>query len=443
MAAFRRLVPPGSFLGNVAVLMSWGLLAQGLNFLLMPLLTRIYDPSQFGLFSVFTNATIFLGVVAAMRYEYAVVLPADDRESALVVWLAIETAVLFALATTAAMLVVGGRMNDWRAMAGIAPWRAWLPVALMLVAAYNAQAYWAIRHRQYARLGLSKLVITVATGATQLGAAWLLGARTGGLLAGLLTGQLTGMAYLAWGSGLSLRLAGQWREILAVAHRYSHFPRYSALGSGLDGISQLLPVAVLTATFGSAAAGHFALADRALRAPSMLLGSSLSQVFFQRLSASRANPAECRRLLWRTWKHLALFGGVPSLVAILFGPWAFALVFGARWAIAGEIARALAPGVFAYFVAFPTSNVIVVFERVGLLLIWQIAYVLLVAGCFLLGPRHGHLSTLQVVWAFSGVLVLLHGASLVLQWHVVGEGASLAGSASLVVAADTSSLSHD
>lgn len=413
--------------------MSWGLLAQGLNVLLVPVLTRIYDPSQFGLFAVFTNATVLLGVVAALRYEFAVVLPESDRDAALIVWVATETAVLFAAAVAAAMVVAGPHVADWRAWARIGPWRYELPLAFLPLAVGSAQAYWAIRHRRFSRLGFSKFVIAIATAALQLGSAWIVGARTGGLIAGLIAGQFAGMIYLAWGSGLPVGLVARWRDTLALARRYSHFPRYAAFGSGLDGISRLLPVAVLTTTFGPVIAGQFALADRALRAPSILLGSPLSQVFFHRLSERRADAVECRRLLRRTWKHLALSGCVPSLIAMLAGPWAFATVFGARWHEAGEAARALAPGVFAYFVAYPTSNVIVVFERLGLLLVWQGAYVGVVAAIFLLGPAYGHLSPSGVIRAFSGALVVLHGANLLLQWHVVGQGLSMSDAGATIV----------
>ena len=443
-ALLRASLRPGSFARNVAVLVSWGLIAQVFSFLLMPLLTRVYNPSQFGLFAVFTNAAVFLGVVAAMRYEYAIVLPSEDRDAALVVWLAVETAVLFALATLLAMMAAGSRVGSWPLTAGIAPWRNWIPLALVLLATYSAQAYWAIRHKQYSRLGRSKLVMAMVTVVVQLTSAWMLGARTGGLVAGLVAGQLAGMAYLAWRNGLSLELADDWSGMLALGRRYSHFPRYAALGSGLDGISQLLPVAVLSATFGAAIAGHFALADRALRAPSILLGSSLSQVFFQRLSESKSNPVECRRLLLRTWKHLAAFGVVPSLVALLLGPWVFALIFGARWQEAGQVAQALAPGVFIYFVAFPTSNVIVVFERVGLLLVWQVVCVGVITAIFLLGPTYGHLARVQVIWAFSIALLLLHGANLILQWYVVGRGLPMSATAAAVVESTRSLvLSHD
>lgn len=415
------VVRPGSFVANIVVLMSWGLAAQALNFVMMPLLTRMYAPGEFGIFAVFTNVSVLLGVVAAMRYEFAVVLPEDDRTGALIVWLSVEAAVLFAFGVGVVATIGGQAVSRVAALRSISAYLPWLALAVALLAAYNAQAYWAIRRKSYARLGFSKLIIAIATGGVQLGLAMTRGASTGALVAGLIVGQLAGMLYLAHGSGLAFSLAAHGREILSLARRYSHFPRYSALGSGLDGISQLIPVALITAGYGAAHGGQYALADRAMRMPSVLLGSSLAQVFYQRLATSRNDPQQCHQLLRRTWSHLAVLGLLPTLVALAVGPWLFATVFGARWHEAGEAARALAPGLFAYFVGFPTSNSIVVFERLGLLLAWQAAYVILVWMVFAFGPAALGLTSIGTLWLFSAALVLLYTASLMMQWHVVEQ----------------------
>jgi O-antigen/teichoic acid export membrane protein len=302
------------------------------------------------------------------------------------------------------------------------PVRAWflcVGLAVSLLAAYNAQTYWAIRQKQYKKLGQSKLVTASVTALLQLGIGVIDGPSVGALICGLLAGQGAGMLFLAIGSGIPISLAGRLGELFRLARKYAHFPKYSALGSGLDGVSQLLPVALIVTAYGSSVGGQYALADRAMRMPSVLLGSSLAQVFFQRLAVSRGNPSECHRLLRRTWTHMALVGLLPTTIVMAIGPWLFAAVFGTGWYEAGRTARALAPGLFAYFVAFPTSNCIVAFERLGLLLAWQAGYVALVWALFRLGPRTFHLSPMALVWAFSAVLVVMYSLSLLLQWNVV------------------------
>ena len=58
-------------------LMAGGALAQALPLLLGPLLTRLYTPTQFGLYHLFMAVAANLAVVACARYEHA--LPMAQR----------------------------------------------------------------------------------------------------------------------------------------------------------------------------------------------------------------------------------------------------------------------------------------------------------------------------------------------------------------------------
>src|SRR4051812_40067791 len=85
-------VESGSSLSHVLTLLSWVTVSQAVSFGMMLVLARLYSPAQFGLFALFTNASVMLGVVAALRYEYAIVLPSDSGEADSIVWLALATA---------------------------------------------------------------------------------------------------------------------------------------------------------------------------------------------------------------------------------------------------------------------------------------------------------------------------------------------------------------
>lgn len=58
---------------------SWALVAQALNLVITLSLTRVYSPQDFGSCALFTSTAVTLGVVAALRCEYAIVLPDEER----------------------------------------------------------------------------------------------------------------------------------------------------------------------------------------------------------------------------------------------------------------------------------------------------------------------------------------------------------------------------
>lgn len=421
---YQRYLQRGTFLANVAILASWGLVAQVLNLVITPVLTRVYSPRDFGIYALFTNTAVTFAVVAGLRYEYAIVLPEEEHDAVRVAWLAL--ALDLAVGVSALFVAVtglGSRIAAALRVPELAPYVTWIAPALTLLGAYAVFTYWAIRHKEYSRLAQSRFVISAVMAASQLLVG--LGAHrsSGGLIAGMIAGQIAGAVFLAISTGFRRPEALDLSAIKTAARRYSHFPKYSAIGSLLDGLSALLPVALLTATFSPAIAGHFAVADRLMRMPSVLLGSSLTQVFYQKIAESRRDPDRCAALMRRTWTRLALVGAIPMLTVVLAGPSLFAFVLGPQWRASGEYAQILSVGLFVHFIAYPTSNGIVAFERLGIMLAWQLLMTVSIIGVFFGSQFLLHDSVKGTLWLFSGSLAVVYTASLAAQWYVVRSAA--------------------
>lgn len=76
-------------LRGISSIVGGSLGGQGLVILSYPLLTRLYDPAEFGLLTVFTAVVGMLGVIAAAALEPAIPIPPDDRTAADVAWAAL------------------------------------------------------------------------------------------------------------------------------------------------------------------------------------------------------------------------------------------------------------------------------------------------------------------------------------------------------------------
>lgn len=407
------------FASNVLVLFSWVVVAQAITMLVMPALTRLYRPDQFGVYSLFTSAAGMVAVVAALRYEYAIVLPAEERESRALVWLGFALAGGTSLTVWIVGSLAGGLVGPDSTLSEMRPWLAWLAAAVLLSAAYSILMYWALRRKAFRSLAISRVVIAIGMAGVQLGAALFIGPYTALLIAAMLIGQMAGVAYLMWQTGFPLAERASISELRAAASRYSTFPKYSALGSLLDGLSALMPVAMLTILFSPAIAGLYAVADKVVRTPSVLFGSSLQQVFYQRLAESRNDPVVCRGLLLRTWRYLVLIGAGPMVLVFLFGPQLFQFVFGRQWLEAGAFAQILTVGLMVHFVTYPTMNGILVFEKLGVMLAWQVFYAVSLALVFGVGGFLLRLPPRPLLWLFAGSQLVVHSASLLAQWKVL------------------------
>ena len=75
------------FLANVFTLATGTAAAQVLLVVCSPILTRLYNPSEFAAYALYAAAVTLLGSFAAGRYEWALMLPKEEATAANLLWL--------------------------------------------------------------------------------------------------------------------------------------------------------------------------------------------------------------------------------------------------------------------------------------------------------------------------------------------------------------------
>ncbi|MFP3470795.1 hypothetical protein R0J90_12205, partial [Micrococcus sp. SIMBA_144] len=96
------------------------------------------------------------------------------------------------------------------------------------------------------------------------------------------------------------------------------------------------------------------IGKKVLEMPTQLIGRSVGDVFYPRISEAAHNGENISRLLVKGTFSLFLIGLIPFGLIIAFGPWLFSLVFGAEWEVAGKYARWLALWLFFVFINIPS-----------------------------------------------------------------------------------------
>src|SRR5690606_9911553 len=105
----------------------------------------------------------------------------------------------------------------------------------------------------------------------------------------------------------------------------------------LETASAQLPVVVITMLFGASAVGMFALAQRVIRLPIIVISASFGEVFRQAASQAYATKGDARPIFIKSLKRLALLSFFPFVMLFIFSPLMFSIVFGPDWRPAGEI----------------------------------------------------------------------------------------------------------
>lgn len=346
----------GGFARSVMVLVGGTALAQALGILALPLLTRIYDPADFGLLALFSALLGMISVIASFRYQIAIPLPEHDKTAANLLALsliclagvtAIVTGVVYLFSANIAVLMQAPSL-------AIHLWL--LPIAVAATGAYGIFQFWATRKKAFSRIARTRIEQSVGGVSLQLIMGWA-GEGALGLIVGQIVNNGAGFFGLAWRAYKDDHTAFQsvsCVKIKSVAREYDRFPKYSTLEALTNTAGIQLPVILIASLTTSAEVGYLMLAMRIMQAPMSLVGSSISQVYFSRAVEEHRND-RLGEFTANVVGQLAKVGVGPLIFVGIISPTLFGILFGLQWARAGELVAWMTPWFVLQFLASPIS----------------------------------------------------------------------------------------
>ena len=370
----KQLKNKNSFLSHVATLTSGTVAAQAIAVLSAPVLTRLYTPAEMGVLASLTAIVGILGVVAAGRYDLAVVLPEDDRDALSVAVVGVLCAAGLATLTVVAFGLFGPWINPVVGLGDLHwVWLLLIAPMVLFVGVEHVLQRLLIRGRRYS--------VLAATGVIQQGmvagvkiSAGLLSAGTPGLVTGAFVGHIVRTGGLLFG-GRSIINANRrditFARLRQQAWRYRKFPLVSSWSGFLNTSSTQLPVILFASMFSPAVAGFYALSHRILKMPMGLVGTNIGQVFLERAARARDDKVELARLTSGLYGKMLLIGTLGMSIVTFYGDLLFSFVFGPDWLEAGRFAQWISVWLIFVFAASPLSSLFSVLERQGEGLVWN------------------------------------------------------------------------
>lgn len=370
-----RFLPRGGFARSVSILTGGTALAQLLGMSVSPILTRIYNPADFGALQVFISLMALAVVASAGRYELAVLLP-DDEQSSIDI-LAVAIVCVFLTGTITALVVFFSHFY-WilPASVGVLRGNMWLlPLSVLGGGLYQALSYWAMRHDGYSQIAKSKLTQSGAQVSTQLGVGLLVHGPFG-LLIGDAIGRVTGSGRFVrdlWKNSSDRIRAVRFSRMIRVAVRYRDYPLVSMWGALINSSGLALPSLFLAQYYGAQGTGWFALVNRVFGVPAALIGLNISQVYASKAAKlSRSDPKRLMHIFLKTTRVMLLLGLAPCTVFVFLAPSIFQFVFGPAWREAGEYARYLTIMFYAGFINSPVQWTLNILEHQRAQLAWDV-----------------------------------------------------------------------
>lgn len=331
----------GAFARNLALTLSGSAAVTGLGFLLTPVMVRIYSPSAYGQFAVFTSAVSILSTVTTLSYPAALLLPRAPGQFRALVQLGVVLTVGACLLLLLGVALGGAwLLRQLPLAAGTGAWLYAVPGGLLLANLNIILGACYVRDKQFGpRSSIEVGAALLGRGAT-IGAGWWWGGGIGGLLLGEFVNRLATTLSLSLGpmrrAMRQLWKAFSWGRLRAVARKYAEFPQYVLPASFITLLSAQLPIYALGLGFGATSVGLYAFSAGLLEIPVSLLGGAVLPVFWQKASETQQHDAaRLPALTLRLYNQLLYLGLLPFGLITIFGDVIFKFAFGARWELAG------------------------------------------------------------------------------------------------------------
>jgi lipopolysaccharide exporter len=351
----------GAFLRNLSVVMTGTAMAQLISFAMMPIVSRLFTTSDFGIFGSYNAVFGVLSTAVTFQYAQAIVLPKYKEDSVNLFYISCLSIILVTT-IIAISLILFPRVAQ-NLVNAPNKWFLLLFLAAVFISGLNQtfQA-WCIRVKAFKPTSTSQVIrsvssisIWITVGFRHMGA---LGLAVGAICADLLAS--INLWRVVKNDLKSYHAPLMWGKVKQVAHEYRDFPFFSAPQNIMNSLSQGLPVLLLGYFYGIGIAGSYAFGIRIIQAPMTLLLAPLRQVLFQKASEVHNYGGDLYSLFIKTTGGLLVVALVPCAVLFVWSPQIFSWIFGPEWLEAGIFARWLVLWLIVMFINVPA----VLFARI-------------------------------------------------------------------------------
>lgn len=405
--------------------------------LALPLLSRLFTPADFGIFTIYLSIVNICGPLVGLKFDSALFATKSRSEAKAALalsFMAISVMTILVIAFAIALgVVLPNRSNQ-----SVVTLLTIAPVGIFMAGAWSSCTAWAVRSDAIRTLAIARFLQPAGMTLIQLvcGLAGLKGPS-------LIVAHL--LSHLGYAGFILVRTL-TWRDVRQIvalpastllrrARDDVKFPLY-VMPAQLSALTVVnLPPVVIAWLFGAEMAGQYGVAYRVIAAPLSIISLALSNVFTAEISRHR-NSERLESVGRAMFLASLVFIAAPMLLFGFVAPEFARVLLGDNWIVTGQMASALALMGAAKALAAPFSEITSIYHYQALRFTTAIVSLVLVFAPLGLAAVHNW-SVIFTIWGTScgdalGSLVSLAAVCLILRRTRSGSA-----SAEIAVAAAT------
>jgi O-antigen/teichoic acid export membrane protein len=348
---------------NFLTMLSGNTVSQVIPFFIAPILSRTFSREEFAVLANFMAIVGVIGIVSTGRLELAVPIPQEHKKAQEIAF----TGFLITLGLGLISLLIPlfayqiGQLYD----DSILPEYLWLvPLAVISYGLLGLTNNWNLRHERFHLISIGKISQSIVNNglAAMLG---YIGWGVNGLIIAWLLSQYINIVILLVGVNRKIKYKDFGLiSLKTTLKEYKDFPLINSLHAFSDiFITQFLLFWMISSYFGLIELGLFAMMNKYIKAPIVLVSSSVSQLFYVEAGKAINKGISLFPIIKKTVRTSVLFAIPFTVVLISLGPEIFRWYLGEKWEIAGVYAQYLSPMLFLYFVISPISGLPILLQK--------------------------------------------------------------------------------
>lgn len=399
-------------------MLSGNTMSQLIPFLIAPLLARIFSPEEFAVLANFLAIVGVIGIISTGRLELAVPIPVEHKKAQDIVFSGLMITLglgLLSILIPVFAFQIGKLYND-----NELPQHLWLvPLSVISFGLLGLTNNWNLRQERFHLISIGKITQSIVNNGLAAILGYIGWGINGLIIAWILSQYLNILVLLI---GINKKVNYKDFGVVTLKNtlkEYKDFPLINSLHAFTDiFITQFLLYWLISGYFGFLELGLFAMMNKYVKAPIVLISSSVSQLFYVEAGKAINAGKSLFPIIRKTVRTSIVFAIPFILILLFFGPLIFKLYLGEKWEIAGNYARCISPMLLLYFILSPISGLpILLNKQKNAFIISLIGYGFTILSIFI--GIWFKLSFENTLWLYGAAFALFYLGNLIWYYSLI------------------------
>ena len=404
---FIKKIDKNIFIKNFTILSLGSIFSQLIVFFATPLLTRIYKPEIFGLFTLFIAISSTFSLVSSGRFNTAVVVAKNKNESVTLFHLSILITTIFSILFFFIIFIGENFFKQILNAKKLGFWWYFIPILIFLESIIILFKDYANRIKNYSIL--SKLIVfRVLLYVTIAVICGFLGYVSEGLFIAYLLSYLITLVFFKFKikKFVKINFFAQGPKFIKTIKKFYIFP-LNSYAHILNSLMTYIPIYFISKSYSLSILGYYALTLNAIFLPLSFISSSVSTINLRKVPELIKNRENLLKYFFKNTFYLTVLVTLPAIILTLYAPEICIFVFGKEWQTTGEFIKILMPSFAIIFVVSTLSPILFSTFNNHLYTYWNIISFLLTLLFFLKFSSKLNIYDLLLYLSFLNIFLYL------------------------------------